>query len=307
MSLTDLIASSKSNLIIAHSISISHTDISYVIHEIVKQLDLSISVDSSNGDILVLKLSTDITIFIIGFGVTSEDIQAISELGEATLAYVTSLNYNNNISYYVYESDITADHLEYIEIQQLIDPSQFNIGKTLNVGYPIERHKSITPNKEILRLSPKLDQLLTNINLYDGDRHVIYTKYTGLCGIQLIESYLNAYKFNPINDDVDKFNSISNDGILLTSNTLLSPNNVQHLHIFDTIDNNNLIKLILNIYNYNNYTTVYPNLNVHFYITLTPIASNDAISYGINKEYINRCVDIWSEICDSSYSVSIID
>ena len=165
---------------------------------------------------------------------------------------------------------------------------------------------------KLLDGSPILKDLLENVKLYSLENQLIFTKYDSHHGLELLREFLinNNIKvycilptFNQqlIDNEINLFNSdISGSKLLLTSFSNFQnviPRNIHQIHVFDG-GFDNIEKLILTIYKYQNYNDT-PSLTIHYYISQSrnnqqPRA--DTVLYEKHSQKLEEDIKLFNEL-----------
>ena len=161
---------------------------------------------------------------------------------------------------------------------------------------------------EILKISPKIHNLLTIVISQYADKHVIYTQFKESHGVDLLDTlfnYLNIFhtiitKDNDENEQIGKISTFCEDPVqkVLIMNTVPKAeiNEVCHVHFLEGVEELTMLSFINSIYKARLFSKTMPlSCNIHFHIASIDLELNKDKLIGIDEKMYT---DIANSIID---------
>lgn len=161
---------------------------------------------------------------------------------------------------------------------------------------------------EILKISPKIHNLLTIVISQYADKHVIYTQFKESHGVDLLDTlfnYLNIFhtiitKDNDENEQIGKISTFCEDPVqkVLIMNTVPKAeiNEVCHVHFLEGVEELTMLSFINSIYKARLFSKTMPlSCNIHFHIASIDLELNKDKVIGIDEKMYT---DIANSIID---------
>ncbi len=230
-------------------------------------------------------------------------------------------------------SNIIEEEIECFDIVRSGDINQINsLMIKEKVRPPVKTEREILSEKyffdkdTFLENSPKINDLITQIILYQDMRHVIYTRYNKHHGVRMLVLLFKYLGFNVYGCHIDmdkkdqmrminEFNKDLKPGIFVTSQ-VLPPDynlyNISHLHLLDSGFSTSS-SLMDAIFKYRLYKSLPCEIMIHNYVSKRRISETDRLKQPsadevLFKQFVTKQqedIQVWDSIQNKGYPIVI--